>query len=178
MQDLVAVEQWLREARDGDEEAFACLVKAYYGPLFRLVYQMVPHAHDAEDILQETFFRFFQALRRLIPGQDPFPFLKTIAVRRTYSFLKRNDRIHVSLDHLPEGTPQLSVQGHPYEIRTLYLWAAKLPPAQRLVFLLRDVLGVEDGEIARLTGLREVTVRRHASLARQTLEREFGSESL
>ncbi len=177
MQDLAAVEQWIRDAMGGDEEAFARLVKAYYGPLFRLVYQMVPHAHDAEDILQDTFFRFFQALRRLVPGQDPFPFLKTIAVRRTYSFLKRGDRLHVSLDSLPEGAHPLSVQGHPYEIRTLYLWAAKLPPAQRLVFLLREVLGVEDGEIARLTGLREVTVRRHASLARQTLEREFGSAS-
>jgi RNA polymerase sigma-70 factor, ECF subfamily len=147
-------------------------VGAYFGPLFRLVFQMVPHHQDAEDILQETFFRFYQALKRVDEGQDPFPFLRTIAVRRTYTFLKRDRRTELPLDELPEGLPQLSVQGHQYEIRTLYRWAQGLPPNQRLVFLMREILGLEDSEIARLADIREVTVRRHASLARQSLERK------
>ncbi len=162
----------MERARKGDEQAFASLVDACYGPLFRLVYQMVPNRADTEDILQDTFFRFFQALRRVKPGQDPFPFLRTIAVRRTYTFLRRGHRGHVSLEDLPEGLPELAIQGHHYEVKTLYRWADTLPPAQRLVFLLRDVLGIGDAEIGRLMGIGEVTVRRHASLARQALERE------
>ena len=161
----------MERARKGDEQAFASLVDACYGLLFRLVYQMVPNRADTEDILQDTFFRFFRALRRVEVGQDPLPFLKTIAVRRTYTLLRRGRKQNISLEDLPEGLPELAIQGHHYQVKTLYRWADTLPPAQRLVFLLRDVLGIEDAEIARLMGIGEVTVRRHASLARQALER-------
>ena len=174
VQDQATIGKWVLQARGGSQDAFSMLVEAYYPPLFRLVFQMVPHRQDTEDILQETFFRFYQAIRRLDPDKDPFPFLKTIAVRRTYSFLSSNKRRHIPLDELPEDLPELAVLGHTLEVRTLYSWAQALPPAQRLIFLLREVLGVNDSEIARMTGIREVTVRRHASMARQALERRFG----
>ncbi len=174
MQDVAEVSRWIAAAKDGDEAAFARLVEAYYRPLFRLVFQMVPNRQDTEDILQDTYFRFYRALKRVDAGADPFPFLRTIAVRRTYTFLRRHHRGDLPLDDLPEDLPQLNVVGHACEVRTLYEWAGALPPAQRLVFLLREVLGVDDAEIARLAGIREVTVRRHASLARQALEKTFG----
>lgn len=135
---------------------------------------MAPRHQDAEDILQETFFRFYRSLARVDPEQDPYPFLRTIAVRRTYSFLRKERRRELPLDDLPEDLPELSVSGHSLPVKTLYSWAQTLPPSQRIVFLLRDVLGVGDAEIAKLAGIREVTVRRHASLARQALEKRFG----
>jgi RNA polymerase sigma-70 factor (ECF subfamily) len=174
VQDKATIGTWILQAKGGNQDAFSMLVETYYPSLFRLVFQIVPQRQDAEDILQETFFRFFQAIRRVDPGQDPFPFLKTIAVRRTCSFLSSDRRRHVSLDELPEDLPELAVLGLTLGVRTLYSWAQTLPPAQRLVFLLREVLGVADQEIARMSGLREITVRRHASLARQALERRFG----
>jgi RNA polymerase sigma-70 factor (ECF subfamily) len=174
VQDKATIGKWILQAKGGSQDAFSMLVETYYPPIFRLVFQMVPHRQDAEDILQEAFFRFFQAIRRVDPEQDPFPFLKTIAVRRTYSFLSSHRHRPIPLDDLPEDLPELAVLGHSLEIQTLYSWAQALPPAQRLVFLLREVLGVGDTEIARMTGIREVTVRRHASLARQALERRFG----
>jgi RNA polymerase sigma-70 factor (ECF subfamily) len=174
VQDGTAASHWIREAKKGDEQAFERLVEAYYRPLFRLVFQMVPNRQDTEDILQDTYFRFFKALKRVDPEGDPFPFLRTIAVRRTYSFLSRDRRAEVALDDLPEDLPQLTVVGHACEVKTLYRWVQALPPAQRLVFLLREVLGVQDAEISKMMGIREVTVRRHASLARQALEKGFG----
>jgi len=174
VQNRSGVAKWILEARGGSQDAFSALVEAYYGPLFRLVFQMVPRRQDAEDILQDTFFRFYQALRRVDPDKDPFPFLRTIAVRRTYSFLASNRGRALPLDELPEDLPALAVLGHTLDVRTVYLWAQALPPAQRLVFLLREVLGVDDVEIARLAGIREVTVRRHASMARRAMEDRFG----
>ena len=62
---------------------------------------------------------------------------------------------------MPEDLPELAVLGHTLEVRTLYSWAQALPlPAAGLS--LREVLGVDDSGIARMTGIREVTVRRHA----------------
>jgi RNA polymerase sigma-70 factor (ECF subfamily) len=146
----------------------------YYAPLFRLVFQMLPCAQDVEEILQDTFYRFYKALGRVREGGDPFPYLRTVAVRRTYTFLRRHRAEAAILQELPEDLPELSVQGHAVDVETLYRWASSLPAQRRLVFLLREVLGVEDAEIARLLDLREVTVRRHASLAREQLEQHFG----
>lgn len=154
--------------------AFASLVGHYYAPLYRLVFQMLPCAQDVEEILQDTYFRFYKALGRIREGEDPFPYLRTVAVRRTYTFLSRHRAEAAVLQDLPEEVPELSVQGHIVGVETLYRWAAGLPAQRRLVFLLREVLGVEDAEIAHLLDVREVTVRRHASLAREQLERDLG----
>ena len=132
---------------------------------------MVPCAQDVEEILQDAFFRFFKALRRVRPDGDPFPFLRTIAVRRTYSFLRRHRIESQTLQDLPEDVPDLTIQGRTLGLAEVYRWAGGLPVQQRLVFLLREVLGIGDREIADLLGIREATVRRHASLAREAIEK-------
>jgi len=172
--DAGEIQGWLEAARRGDASAFESLVGAYQRPVFRLVFQMVPSREDAEDILQETFFRFYLALGRLRPGEDPLPFLRTVAVRRTYTFLRHHRHRHESLEDLPENLPQLAVQGLQLDVKEIYRWAEGLPEARRLVFLLREVLGVEDAEVARLMGIRQPTVRRHAQLAFQDLKKTFG----
>lgn len=164
----------MEAARGGDASAFEALVALYHRPLFRLVFQMVPCREDTEDILQETFYRFYLALGRLRAGEDPLPFLRTVAVRRTYTFLSRHRRRHESLEDLPPDLPELSIEGRQLGVREVYLWAERLPEARRLVFLLREVLGVPDEEVARLMGIRQPTVRRHAQLALQDLKKAFG----
>ncbi len=164
----------MEAAKGGDEPAFEALVQAYSPLIFRLVFQMVPCREDTEDILQDTFYRFFRALPRLRTGEDPLPFLRTIAVRRTYTHLASHRRRHESLEELPENLPALAVEGIKVQVRDLYRWADGLPKARRLVFLLRELLGVPNAELARMMGIREVTVRRHAQLALEELRRAFG----
>lgn len=165
-------EAWVAAARGGDEAAFERLLRHYYAPLFRTLFQIVPHSEDVEDILQDAFFRFYRSLRTLRPGEDPYPYLRTIAVRRAYSHLRRH-RSHLSLDEIPQDLPQLQVAGRPADLRRVYAWAETLPAQRRLVFLLREVIGQPDSEVATLLGIREATVRRHASLARQALEKDL-----
>ncbi len=169
-EDPVRPEEWVAAARRGDEAAFERLLKHYYAPVFRALFQIVPHSEDVEDILQDAFFRFYRSLGKLRPGEDPYPYLKTIAVRRAYSHLRRH-RVHVSLEEIPQDLPQFRVAGHPADLRRVYAWAETLPAQRRLVFLLREVLGQRDSEVATLLGIRETTVRRHASLAREALEK-------
>lgn len=163
-------QEWLGAAQEGDEVAFERLLRHYYRPLFRLVFQVVPNAEDTEEILQDAFFRFYRSLGRLRPGEDPYPFLKAVAVRRAYTFLRRRRKLP-DMEPLPEGAGELRVEGRPFDPGRLYHWAWGLAPRRRLVFLLREVMGLPDGEVARLLGIGEVTVRRHASLARQAFQR-------
>jgi RNA polymerase sigma-70 factor, ECF subfamily len=168
------VGRWIAPAREGDEGAFAELMRAYYPRLFKTVFEMVPSREDAEEVLQETFFRFYKSLGRLRDGEDPFPFLRTIAIRRTYTHLKSRRVSTVSLDDLPDNLPELAIVGVTLGVADLYRWADTLPPKRRMVFLLREVEGFETAEVARMMGLMEATVRRHASLASQEFRERFG----
>lgn len=161
----------LREAQKGDEKAFEQLVNTCYSSLYRTVFQMVPNNADVEEILQETFYRFFLSLKK-VRETDPTPYLRQIAIRRTYTFLGKR-RTEISFDDLPENIPELVIEGRGFDLRDLYGFSSKLPPKRRIIFLLREVLGFDDTEISRELGISEVTVRRHAQMAKEEMRKQI-----
>jgi RNA polymerase sigma factor (sigma-70 family) len=52
---------------------------------------------------------------------------------------------------------------------------ALLPPQQRTAFVLREVEGMETGEVAEILGCSAATVRNHVFQARKRLRREVTS---
>ena len=51
-------------ARDGDSEAFRELVERHSRAVYRVALRMTSNAHDAEDVVQETFLRAYKQLGR------------------------------------------------------------------------------------------------------------------
>src|SRR5271168_2063499 len=58
--DAIAVERTLA----GDRDAFRVLVERHSPNVFRLSYRLVGNRHDAEEVVQEAFFRAYQKLRQ------------------------------------------------------------------------------------------------------------------
>ncbi len=52
----------------GDEAAFALLVKRHSSPLYRVALRMLDNAHEAEDVVQECFGRMWQQAPRWQPS--------------------------------------------------------------------------------------------------------------
>ena len=74
---------------EGDDAAFACLVKKYQKRVHALAWRKIGDFHIAEDITQETFW---QVYRRLAKLKDPnqFPgWLYVIANRRCLAWLRK-----------------------------------------------------------------------------------------
>ena len=52
----------IHKAQQGDAEAFAQLVEAYQGPVYRLALGMGLSPHDAEEVAQEAFVAAWRGL--------------------------------------------------------------------------------------------------------------------
>ena len=76
-----AIKKLVLQAKKGDKEAFGTLYSALYVPLYRYV---ISKCHDRElvnDICQQTFLKFYEALSSYEPEKSPLAYLFTIAKR-------------------------------------------------------------------------------------------------
>jgi len=78
-------EELARRARAGSAPCYEEIVRRYQVPLMRFLTKRFPSRRDAEDILQETFLRTWQALHRYDDQQSFRTWLYTIAFRITVS---------------------------------------------------------------------------------------------
>jgi RNA polymerase sigma-70 factor (TIGR02960 family) len=189
----------LQRARAGDRAAFAALVEAHRGELQVHCYRMLGSLQDAEDALQETLMAAWVGLEGFEGRSSVRTWLYRIATNRCLNQLRSTGRRPLAADPLPVPAPEptrlgevLWLQPYPdvlleglpdqapgpearYESREAISLAfvttvQLLPPNQRAVLLLRDVLGYRASETAELLGLTEDAVTSALKRARATIE--------
>jgi RNA polymerase sigma-70 factor (ECF subfamily) len=185
----------LQAARAGDRDAFAALVEPHRGELQVHCYRMLGSLQDAEDALQETLLSAWVGLDGFEGRASIRTWLYRIATNRCLNQLRSAGRRPVRADPLPVPTPaptrlgevpwlqpypDVLLDGVPdrapgpeavYEsseaISLAFVTAVQLlPPNQRAVLLLRDVLGYRAAETAELLGMTEDAVNSALKRAR------------
>jgi RNA polymerase sigma-70 factor (ECF subfamily) len=152
---------------DPATEAFA----AHRNLLFTVAYEMLGSAADAEDVLQETWLRW--AGVDLGTVHDQRAYLVTITTRQALTRLRtlgRRKETYVG-SWLPEPlltTPDVAEDAQLAEAvsMAMLLVLETLTPAERAVFVLREVFDVPYEEIAEAVGKTPAAVRQIAHRAR------------
>jgi RNA polymerase sigma-70 factor (ECF subfamily) len=183
-------EQTLARARAGDEDAFRALTDPHRRELRLHIYRIVGSLHDAEDLLQETLLAAWRGLEQFEERASVRAWLYRIATNRSLDALRAGRRSPLpQMTDVPEPTrygepiwlepyPDLLLEGIPddapgpearYEAREAVALAfvaglQHLPPQQRAVLVLRDVLGYRAAEVA---GMLDTTAESVNSLLRR-----------
>jgi RNA polymerase sigma-70 factor, ECF subfamily len=144
------------------------LFAEYRTLLFAQARRMLGSASDAEDLLQETFLHWQRTALRHI--KSPRAFLITVVRNLCRNHLQSARVRHEdSIEALAPETLKLSPEQANDSLReslatALRLVLERLPPKERLVFLLREVFDYEYEEIAKI-------IRKSVSNCRQMLGR-------
>lgn len=85
-------EPLVEAVRRGDTEAFGALVERHADRVFRLAYRLTRRRQDAEEVVQETFFRAYRGLRRFRGKATFASWLHRIAIRCAYDLLRAETR--------------------------------------------------------------------------------------
>jgi RNA polymerase sigma-70 factor, ECF subfamily len=207
-EDVVVTTELLARARAGDTDAFAGLVAPYRRELHVHCYRILGSTQDAEDALQETLVAAWQGLGAFQAKASLRTWLYRIATnqclnavrsasRRPRAYTPRPDLElpeatpvneplwlepypDVLLDELPDRAPGPDARHEMREAISLAFVTALqvLPPRQRAVLILRDVLGYRASEVAEMLESSEESVTSALKRARATLEQRLGGPAV
>lgn len=169
--------QWVQQARDGDQSAFAQLVEAYQKPIYNLTYRMLGNSVEADDAAQETFIRMYTRLHTYDPERKFSSWLLAIASHYCIDVLRRRRVNFASIDDLPpmielsmphsEQPEQIMLQAQSStRVQTLL---DSLEPAYRVPVILRYWYDMSYREIADAMDVTESTIKTRLHRARNKL---------
>jgi RNA polymerase sigma-70 factor (TIGR02960 family) len=192
------VETVLERARAGDDRAFGELTDPFLGELQLHCYRMLGSVQDAEDTVQETLLAAWRGLDGFEERSSVRTWLYRIATNRCLNALRSRARRPQAVPSEPPWVPEPTRRGEPlwlapypdalldglpdpvagpearYEAQETIALAfvaavQKLPPRQRAVLVLRDVLGFRSSEAADMLEVSEASVNSALQRARATM---------
>ena len=167
------MEMALRQAAQGEQRAFAEIVREHEGMVFSIVWHFLGDRALAEDLAQEVFLQLYRGLPAIQSASHLTHWLRRTAVHRCIDHSRRKYfRRESPLEEMQEiatGT----APADPFLHDRLRQTVAQLPEKQRMVVILRyqEELGAD--EIAELLKMPVNTVKSTLHRALEELRRKL-----
>lgn len=172
-------EQTIRDAAQGDLEAFSELYEGYSFMVYNIAFRMVRDREEAEEITQEVFLTLHRKLHQFQFQSTLKTWIHRITVNTTLNAIARQQReaekqrgIELELSRQPsppstEATVEDALSDELEEEAMALLML--LPVEQRACLVLRSIVGFSYEEIAEALQINLNTVRSRLKRARATL---------
>ena len=177
----------VHDCKNGDGDAFEQLVKRYDSRLLRIAQHITHNHEDAQDAVQEAFFKVFRNLNNFREDSLFSTWLIRITVNESLMKLRKQRSIKeiAASDIQEEGSFQFDVADwapNPEELYTdgelrdiLRNELQKLQPKLRVVFVLRDIEEMSTHETAEILQLTVVAVKSRLCRARMHLRQRLSN---
>src|SRR5713101_5184491 len=179
----------VQASRGGDVAAFEQLVKRYDAKLLRIAQNVTQNPEDAEEAVQEAFFKAYQKLEQFHGHATFSTWLVRIALNESFTKLrKRRGILEQSIDsnvlsdsdstRLPfdvaDWAPNPEMLYRASEFREILITSLqRLSPALKVVFVLRDIEEHSLRETSEILNLTETAVKTRLSRARLQLREDL-----
>ena len=177
------------KVKEGDDQAFKKIYQKFYPKILNLIFRFISDRGHAEDIAQEVFIRVYFGAKAFYPQAKFSTWLYKIAVNRCFSHRKKiryERERYVNESVLSVGAEDISsltFENRPSSLPTpeehivrdefhqeIQSALNKLPPDQKMAFILREYSGLSYQEIARISGASVKGVERRIYRARGKLK--------
>lgn len=149
-----------------------------------MVYNMTSNHEDTNDLLQDIFSKAYRSIGGFQGKSSFYTWMHSIAVNMTINFLKKRGRRHtMSLDDMDAGVEnnpdyiEATTGSDPRREANLTELQKKLNEAMqklshehRAVVTMFDIQGMPHGEIAKILGISQGTVRSRLFYAHRQLQ--------
>jgi len=170
----------IKRAQNGDVDSFEALIRDYQPRLFRLILAVSGNAEDAEDALQETLLRVYNALPSFRGDASFSTWLYRITLNSTRNWIRTQTRasaervarrlVQVGVDE-PIAVQDKLIEREKCELVRCAI--AKLPEHYRQVILLRYYQDMSYDDISHVLRIPVGTVRSRIAQGKQLLLREL-----
>ncbi len=177
-------EELVAQALNGDPKGFETLIGRYQSLVFRIVYHYLGRRNEVEDIAQEVFLKVFRSLAQYDTGRPFKAWVSRIAVNSCFDELRktraRKEQLFSELADEEQGRLE-SCYGkfrrgeglNETEAEQLWLLLQRqldeLSEKDKMVFVLRELEGLDYAEIAASLETTELAIRVRLSRARKLL---------
>ena len=174
----VNLKEVLERCTGGDRNAFGIIVEQYQAYAFALAVRLLSNEEEAKDIVQESFIRVWNNLHRFDPAVKFTTWLYTIVTNLCYDSIRSRKRKRMtSYDAIDRSIlDNIACVEDPQRMLTnrelgnlIRMLTEELPPKQKIVFVLRDMQGLNILEVSDILQMSESSVKTNLVYARKFL---------
>ncbi len=142
--------------------------------LYSLAYRLISDRDASNDVLQDSFIEIFRSIANFRFESSLYTWMRTIVIRNAMSYLRKNARLQVATDEIPD---QASEGSFNFTAEHLEKAILSLPAQARSVFVLIEVEGYKHQEVAGILDISEGTSKSQLSYAKKLLRNRLTKPS-
>ncbi|RHJ84771.1 RNA polymerase sigma factor [Parabacteroides sp. AM08-6] len=160
-----------------DINSFKRLFLPLHPKLFRIAWALVENKADAEDILQDAYYKLWSRREELIDVQNPEAFCVTLVKNLCLDYLRsahanrHEEEITEVVTLAADSSPEKELEATD-KLQLICRLINRLPDNQRQVMKLRGINDCSIEEIEEITGLSAVNIRVLLSRARKIIREQ------
>ncbi|PLW97714.1 MAG: RNA polymerase subunit sigma-70 [Marinilabiliales bacterium] len=170
----------IKQVKQGDHSAFKILVEKHQLYAYKLAFRILYDDEEAKDVVQDSFIKIWKNIHSFNSKQKfttwMYKVVTNTAIDR-YRTIKKSSKVdftmvNEAINNLSDKNTLIDFENKQLGELIKYL-ADKLPEKQRLVFVLRDLQGMESQEVQEILVISETVVKSNLYHARKTIREKL-----
>jgi RNA polymerase sigma-70 factor (ECF subfamily) len=177
---LTDLQEIIANVKKGDQAAFRRLVEEYRQQAFSMAFRILCDQEEARDVVQDSFIKIWQKIETFDMKEKFSTWLYKIVANSAIDRMRQIKRHNLvslekaigTIDRINLDVTQTEVDNK--ETARLIVWISDgLPEKQKMVFILRDLQGVDSLEVQQILNLSETSVKSNLYHARRAIREKL-----